>query len=392
MSSELISRSPDLKSLYDDGFELSILDGHLLITNVPYVTTQREIRRGDLIIPLAMAGDVTAKPPKHVVYFRGEYPCHREGAPIEGVRHGARAERSPRLIADFSFSNKPPNGFTDYNQLVRNYVNIISGPAESLDPTATAQTYRVVEPEADESPFRYIDTATSRAGLGMASRALAQSNVAIVGLGGTGAYVLDLVAKTPVEFLHLFDGDRFISHNAFRAPGAASLEEVRARASKVSYFAERYGAMRRNIVEHPVFVDATNIQELTAMDFVFICVDKGPARRLIVDALLEAKVPFIDTGMGVEQSGHQLFATLRVTTNTSVRPPGFDVRSHMDRSDREAVDDYDTNIQVADLNALNAALAVVRWKKAVGFYVDHEREHHSTYTTNMNLLTGEGCP
>jgi hypothetical protein len=41
---------------------------------------------------------------------------------------------------------------------------------------------------------------------------------------------------------------------------------------------------------------------------------------------------------------------------------------------------------VADLNALNAAMAVVKWKKIRGFYRDLERAHHSTYTTDGNML------
>jgi tRNA A37 threonylcarbamoyladenosine dehydratase len=45
-------------------------------------------------------------------------------------------------------------------------------------------------------------------------------------MGGTGSYILDLVAKTAVMEIHLFDGDDFNQHNAFRAPGAASLEDL----------------------------------------------------------------------------------------------------------------------------------------------------------------------
>jgi hypothetical protein len=51
--------------------------------------------------------------------------------------------------------------------------------------------------------------------------------------------------------------------------------------------------------------------------------------------------------------------------------------------------DYARNIQIADLNALNAILAVIKWKKLFGFYVDFEQEHHSTYTVNGNLLLNE---
>lgn len=51
-----------------------------------------------------------------------------------------------------------------------------------------------------------------------------------------------------------------------------------------------------------------------------------------------------------------------------------------------AKDIYASNIQVADLNALNAVLAVVKWKKILGFYRDLECEHHCTYTTDGNML------
>jgi hypothetical protein len=37
------------------------------------------------------------------------------------------------------------------------------------------------------------------------------------GLGGTGSYILDLVSKTPVNEILLFDSDDFLQHNAFRS-------------------------------------------------------------------------------------------------------------------------------------------------------------------------------
>jgi hypothetical protein len=52
-------------------------------------------------------------------------------------------------------------------------------------------------------------------------------------------------------------------------------------------------------------------------------------------------------------------------------------------------DDYSRNVQIADLNALNAALAVIRWKKLLGFYRDLDREHHTTYTIDGNMLLNE---
>jgi hypothetical protein len=47
------------------------------------------------------------------------------------------------------------------------------------------------------------------------------------------------------------------------------------------------------------------------------------------------------------------------------------------------------NIQVADLNMLNAAMAVMKWKKTRGFYADDICEHHSLYTVENHGLTKE---
>jgi hypothetical protein len=53
---------------------------------------------------------------------------------------------------------------------------------------------------------------------------------------------------------------------------------------------------------------------------------------------------------------------------------------------------YDSNIQIAELNAFNACLAVIKWKKLYGFYLDLEHEMHSVYQIDGNVLTGEDTP
>ena len=64
---------------------------------------------------------------------------------------------------------------------------------------------------------------------------LAGERVAIVGLGGTGSYVLDMVAKTPVRQILLFDDDESLQHNAFRSPGTPTLDELLKAPKKVEY-------------------------------------------------------------------------------------------------------------------------------------------------------------
>jgi hypothetical protein len=292
------------------------------------------------------------------------------------------------LVVQHSFSSKPNEGYANYYDKMMTYATILSSPARSLDPNVTATPFPVIEVEEQESVFHYEDTASSRAQIGAVTEKLKVGPIAIVGLGGTGTYVLDSVAKTPVIAIHLFDGDKFSSHNAFRSPGAASIEELRQEPQKVAYFAERYSRMRRNIIPHNEYLNAENVSLLEGMAFVFICLDKGEIKRAIVEKLEALCISFIDVGMGVELVDDALLGILRVTTSTP------DKREHVREKNRIAFvdtgdNDYSHNIQIAELNALNASLAVIRWKKLLGFYKDFEQEHFSAYTIDGNHMSNE---
>ena len=387
MSHSLIDRSVDLKRLEDEGYEVEVRSGHLLLSHVPYVNEAGVIKYGTLVSELSLAGDTTTRPSTHVVMFAGEMPCNQRGRPLSQIRHSSgRRELAEGLVVDHSFSSKPPEGYADYYLKMTTYEAIISGPAQSIDPNVTARTFAVVEAREEDSPFRYIDTASSRAGIGAITEKLECGAVAIVGLGGTGSYILDLVAKTPVREIHLFDGDRLGQHNAFRSPGAPSIETLRATPEKSAYYRDIYSEMRRNIFAQG-FVDESVVDSLRAMDFVFIAVDKGRPRRLLVEKLEEFGVEFIDVGMGVEEVESSLLGQLRVTASTD--RSRNKVRSTLPISDRDGEDDYSRNIQIADLNALNAALAVIKWKKLSGFYADLENEHTILYQIDGNHLVNE---
>jgi hypothetical protein len=265
-----------------------------------------------------------------------------------------------------------------------NYVNIINGPAQAIDPTKTARGCAVVEATDPESVFNYIDTASSRAEIVAISQKLELPKIAIIGLGGTGAYVLDLAAKTPVKQIDLFDGDKFLQHNAFRAPGAASVEELRTQPFKVDYFKDIYSKLHRGIVANAYNIDASNVQQLTGMAFVFVCVDKNEVKAVIIDFLEKNDIPFVDVGMGINEVDGALQGNLRITSSTTKQREH--VKNRIDFSPGEVNNEYARNVQIADLNALNAAFAVIRWKKIFGFYQDTEAEHHSIYAINCNSL------
>jgi len=226
MSQKPLSRSADLTRLRNEGYDLEIRSDHLLVKDVPYVAVGRIVKRGILVMPVKLAGDVTVKPENHVAHFIGEFPCRADGAQITTIGNpgNGRTKLGEGVEIDHTFSAKPmPSGFYEnYYDKVTQYVTLLSGYAQKIEPGATAKTFRPVATAAEEETvFKYIDTASPRAEIGAVTAKLATVNkVAIVGLGGTGSYVLDFVAKTPVGEIHLFDGDEFLQHNAFRTPGA----------------------------------------------------------------------------------------------------------------------------------------------------------------------------
>jgi len=388
MSQQLINRSPDLKRLRDEGYEVAIHGGFLLIHHVPYLDNKCEVKFGTLVSTLTLAnGTTTSKPDNHVIHFIGENPCDNKGQPISAIQYNnAATQLREGLVVNRSFSNKPAAGYPDYYEKVKRYADIISAPAKFLDSTVTEKTFKVIADQEEESVFKYIDTNSSRANIDMINAKFKGQKIAIIGLGGTGVYILDLVAKTPVAEIHLFDGDSFDQHNAFRSPGAASVSDLDKRMKKTEYFGELYSQMHKGIKIHPYYIHESNISSLDEMSYVFVCVDRNSARKFITDYLAKKGISFIDVGLGVNVVDDKLTGAVRVTSATSAKNDHLADRISGEDNDNN---DYVTNIQIADLNALNAVLAVMKWKKMTGFYVDLEEEHHSSYSIGVSKIFNE---
>lgn len=355
MSQQLIVHSPDLHRLRQDGYDIAIVSSHLVVREVPFVTSQREVAYGTLVTPLSLAGDDVIQPQTHVAYFAGDYPCNMDGSPMSKmvISSNPRHQVADDLIVQHTLSKKPftpDEKYVNYFDLVTAYVELLSHPAKAINPEVTAQTFPIVDAPEQESVFHYLDTASSRAGITAVSAKLAGGRIGIVGLGGTGSYVLDLVAKTHVSEIHLFDGDVFSQHNAFRSPGAPNIDTLRAKPQKVDYFAGLYSNMHRHVVAHDGYIDQQNVAQLQGLSFVFVCIDSGAARKVIVDSLVNYAIPFIDVGMGIylQEDSLALGGILRVTTIT----PQV---AHIDRNKRipygdNQANEYTQNIQIADLN------------------------------------------
>lgn len=396
MSHRLISLNPTLANLVHDGYELEFRPGLLLVHAVPYVTARREIALGTLVSELSMESpDIVGRPSSHQMHFIGEHPCYSDGRLFTPVQYASgNFDLGNGLHAQHYFSHKRKNqqgawvDYEDYYIKVKTYVRAISGQAKILDPNVDARTYKVAHWSDDTSPFLYSDTASTRAGILAINERTSTLKVAIVGLGGTGGYVLDFLAPTYVLEIHLFDGDYLRQHNAFRTPGAISPDTLEHRLRKVEWFAEHYGQFRRGVVPHAEMIDEGNVHRLAEFDYVFICIDRGSSRALILEKLKDTCTVVIDCGMGihVSMSEQKLWGTVRTTTSTAEnRDQAARLMPLVDRDDEI----YRSNIQIIEMNALNAAMAVARWKRMVGMFADDRQETESTYNTALSQLSNK---
>ena len=385
MLDRLINHNPDIKKLRDENYEVEIVGNFLLMYSIPYLNAKKEVVKGTLVSNVSIANNNIAPPKSHVVYFIGEEPCNVDGSVMKQLINNSKdKDLGNGINVNHLFSHKPNIPYQSHFDKMTQYIKILSAPAQHYDPQVTAQTGKVIEVMESNSVLNYSDTNSSRAEVDVINQKLSGLKIGIIGLGGTGSYILDFVAKTLVGEIHLFDGDKFLQHNAFRTPGAPSTEELSESIMKVDYLKRIYSKMHKNIISHGLYINESNLGLLNELDFIFVCIDKSAIKKMIFEKLEVLDISFIDTGIGVKRFEDSLLGMIRTTTSAKNK------RNHMWEgrvpfADEEN-DDYSSNIQIAELNALNAVFAIIKWKKLYGFFNDLGTEYDSNYSINLNQL------
>ena len=366
----------DVQALIDDGYSVVIVDDqYLIVENVPYCPAAGKIEYGDIISSYSVINGVSQLNGDHTVWFTGSIPHTAQGV---SLHNALVADTNTTVVAQRNagcrLSNKPDNAedlarmLQSFHAKMLHYVNKLSRHASDIDTSARADYRGRLQVNARPSVFYYPNTAIARSGLDAYEDKLRQRKVAIIGVGGTGSYILDALAKTPIEEIHIYDGDMIEAHNCYRMPGALKPSEAFCGTAKTDHLAKQYGHMRKGVVSRPVKVDEQNVGELNDCSFVFIAIDHGPSRALIANHLVSQGIPFIDVGIGVDKvtASARLHARARVTL---VTPQTSDLVVTLPTADDTEKAEYD-NIQLVELNALNAMLAVVRYKQFLAFYTD----------------------
>ena len=142
--------------------------------------------------------------------------------------------------------------------------------------------------------------------------------------------------------------------------------------------------MRNGIVPCNTSIDGTNVQLLGDFDTVFLCIDGNPIKSQILETCMAHDTLLLDVGMGLYRVDDSIAGVLRTTT---CYPECYEhAKDCIDLAGDDVPGEYERNIQLAELNALNAALAVIKWKKVRGFYNDLARELNSEYVIDGGKL------
>lgn len=383
MFQKLVNHNDDIRRLVDKGYAVGFDSNYMIVRDVSYLDDKAELKIGAIVTKLVFTDNEHVRQDDHQIFFAGSHPHNLDGTPVANLGDRSTSLALSAAAADVKverqFSNKPRvngqlTGFNDFFDKIESYVGLFSGPAQAkYGAAANPLTFRSVEKVADDSVFKIHDTLTSRAEIGDLSALFKNEVVAVIGLGGTGAYLVDFLAKTPVKEIRGFDRDPFHVHNVFRSPG--KFDEKELRQSKAEVYQARYENFRHGLTLKAKFIDASCGDDLEGVTFAFVCVDKGSSRASIFELLTAKKIPFIDVGMGLNRKRGPLSGMMRVTYYSAEDAQKVKAKELSELFDRPA-DEYRKNVQIGELNAINAVLAIIKYKQLKGFYFEEIPNYH----------------
>jgi len=181
-----------------------------------------------------------------------------------------------------------------------------------------------------------------------------------------------------VKEIHLLDSDHVEWHTFMRAPGAPSPEEIElcrnGSLRKVDYYQSKYSSLREGIHAHAVRVESPSTfrEFLSAhpIDWAFVSIDQqtdrdSPRQDVVYSALSETAIPFIDSGVSITLEGR----TVRGAVTTSSYAAGSNEwKNAIPNAKVEGNAPGYRNVQLPEVNAVAASLAVMEWRRRTRQY------------------------
>jgi hypothetical protein len=142
MLQQLINHNSDVNRLYDEGYQLEVIGGHLLVHQIPYVNANTEIKNGTFVCILTYASPSRLAPPQdHTIFFCGEKPCDKNGIVLDAIINNSNSQQlTNSILVNHYFSSKPKSGnYANYYDKIRTYAEILSSQAMAIDNSVTAK-------------------------------------------------------------------------------------------------------------------------------------------------------------------------------------------------------------------------------------------------------------
>ncbi|EKD44151.1 MAG: hypothetical protein ACD_71C00222G0010 [uncultured bacterium (gcode 4)] len=352
---EIILKNDDLNRLLEEGYSVWVKDWSLYIHNIPVLNSAGGISTTYIVTPLDLDNGMTMRPAQHIVYI-AELPYKQDNGSIILLDTISIAQnQNVNGLILHQLSRKPANGYEDYYQKMTTYINILVENIKHIDSSATGKKWLKSPLTEINGNLLHTDTNASRANIFHLNKLFENQKIAIIGIWGTGSYILDLIARLPLAQIDLFDDDIYANHNFFRSPGSRlpKWNEI-----KSEVFKEIYSERNENINSYTLKIDESNLSLLDNYDFIFICIDTIDGRKVIIDYLNQKSIYYIDTGIGILLSDKGLYGNIKLCNNISLPNVQLDEDNII----------YKQNIQLAEINALAACTAVIEWKKRIWYY------------------------
>jgi molybdopterin-synthase adenylyltransferase len=163
-------------------------------------------------------------------------------------------------------------------------------------PVWARQNYRGTVPERYDRQVRALGPA--------GQHRIANLRVAVVGLGGTGSQVAQQLAHLGVRDFVLIDDDRVEETNLPRLAGA-KWWDARLRRPKVAVARRMIrGLAPRATIDLPGTLRSSGaLHALQHVDAIIGCVDNDGARLILAESAASYLTPYLDLGVGIEESG-----------------------------------------------------------------------------------------
>ena len=355
------------------GFNCYVEDDTLTVGPIPYRLSNGGIGHGSLICHLNRSGTDIAPPNDHTVAWIGdEVPHHRNGRPMARlIIDQSRNTWSNGSTSICVMSRRGPKPYPNYGQKMLTYTRLIAKEAVTEWRASSSGVISV----NDANYLVDHETGLNRARVGHLNALLATEKIAVIGAGGTGAHIVDLVSKSNVQQIDIFDPDYVSNHTQLRWPGIVERPVVEEKTNKAEYLATHYARRtNRNIRGYPFAIEKKTLTYLKETTMIFVAIDNGLARREILTGLADEGLNFIDCGIDLQSDNGPLTASVRIVRCHTEQSPEkrLELATLAPGGANVADEDnpYAQNIQTGEMNSLNAALAVIAWKQGIGFYRD----------------------